>query len=50
MKPKKAMEAAVRDPPILILLLYGGGYIATVISNYMACQQAGGFAGDGTAR
>lgn len=49
MKTKKLWNLLLFVPPILLLLLYGGGYIAQFISNYRAWQQAGGFAGDGTA-
>jgi len=48
MKTKKLWKLLLFVPPIL-LLLYGGGYIAQFISNYRSWQQAGGFAGDGTA-
>lgn len=35
-------------PPLLFALLYGGGYIAQFIRNYVVWQKAGGVAGDGT--
>lgn len=35
-------------PPLLIALLYGGGYIAQFMRNYSAWQSAGNSPGDGT--
>ena len=35
-------------PPVLLALLYAGGYLAQFIANYNAWKQAGGYPGDGT--
>lgn len=48
MKTKKLWKLLLFAPPILLLLLYGGGYIAQFISNYRTWRQAGNFAGSGT--
>ena len=48
MKRKKIFKLLLFTPPILAVILYGGGYIGQFIANYNEWQQAGGTAGDGT--
>lgn len=49
MKTKKLWKLLLFVPPILLVVLYGSGYIAQLIGNYGIWQQSGGFPGDGTA-
>lgn len=47
-KQKKVCRILLILPPLLIGLLYGGGYIAQFLQNYSEWQNAGGMPGDGT--
>ena len=47
-KSKKLFKALIAVPPALLAVLYAGGYLAQLLSNYNAWQQAGGYPGDGT--
>ena len=45
---KKILSIIFVAPPLLLALLYGGGYIAQLMRNYSAWQNAGNSHGDGT--
>lgn len=47
-KHKKMLLVLLAGPPVLLALLYAGGYLAQFIANYNAWKQAGGYPGDGT--
>lgn len=47
-KRKRIISMLLAAPPLLIGLLYGGGYIAQFMQNYNEWQAAGGTPGDGT--
>ena len=47
-KDKKALKLLIAAPPVILAVLYAGGYLAQFISNYTVWQQAGGYPGDGT--
>lgn len=46
---KKILSMIFVAPPLLLALLYGGGYIAQFMLNYSAWQNAGNSPGNGTA-
>ncbi|MDR1630766.1 MAG: type IV secretory system conjugative DNA transfer family protein [Oscillospiraceae bacterium] len=48
MKRKKLWKLLLFLPPIVLVVLYGGGYAAQFLANYTAWQRLGGTAGDGT--
>jgi len=47
-KKKRVFSILLVIPPLLLGLLYGGGYIAQFMRNYKQWQSAGGTPGDGT--
>lgn len=42
------LKLLLAGPPVILAILYAGGYLAQFISNYTVWQQAGGYPGDGT--
>jgi len=48
MKLKKLWKIFLFIPPVILVVMYGGGYIGQFMSNYTTWQNSGGFAGDGT--
>ena len=49
MNRKRIISMALVAPPLLLALLYGGGYLAQFMQRYHAWQDAGGSPGSGTA-
>ena len=47
-KRNKMLKLLLAGPPVILAVLYAGGYLAQFISNYTVWQQAGGYPGDGT--
>ena len=47
-KRKRIISILLALPPLLLGLLYGGGYLAQFMRNYSRWQAAGGTPGDGT--
>lgn len=47
-KKKRLFGILLALPPLLLGLLYGGGYIAQLMRNYHEWQAAGGTPGNGT--
>ena len=47
-KRKRIISILLALPPLLLGLLYGGGYVAQFMRNYSRWQAAGGTPGDGT--
>lgn len=49
MNRKRIISMALVAPPLLLALLYGGGYLSQFMQRYNAWQDAGGSPGSGTA-
>ena len=48
MNPKKLRKLLLFSLPILLITLYGGGYLGQFIANYTRWQSEGHAPGDGT--